>query len=73
MSSEAKSLLLSATETAELLGISRSTLYQFDASGKVPSPIRLGGRTLWRREELEQWVKAGCPGRERWNIMQEAI
>jgi len=64
--------LLSATDVAKLLNISRSTLYEFNNTGKVPSPVKLGGRTLWRRDELELWVKAGCPGREAWNVQIES-
>lgn len=60
-------LLLGAEAAAELIGISESTLWKLHSQGRIPNPMRLGGRVVrWRREELEAWVRAGCPPRERW-------
>jgi predicted DNA-binding transcriptional regulator AlpA len=56
---------------ARLLSIVPSTLWSWHSAGKLPAPIRLGGRTLWRRAELEAWVAAGCPSRERWETFRE--
>jgi excisionase family DNA binding protein len=65
-------LLLSSEKAAKLLGISRTHFYGLSSSGTLGLlPVRLGGRTLWRREELEQWVYAGCPSRERWQVMRD--
>ena len=64
-------LLLSAQDAAELLSITRSHFYALHSSGRLgPLPIQLGRRTLWRREELANWVAAGCPVRDRWNRSQ---
>jgi excisionase family DNA binding protein len=64
-------LLLSAAETAALLGISRSAFYSLLSSGRIgPLPVRLGRRTLWRAEELRAWTQAGCPARDRWLQLQ---
>ncbi|MCP4712796.1 MAG: helix-turn-helix domain-containing protein [Planctomycetes bacterium] len=63
-------LLLSATETAELLGVGRSHLYSLHSAGRLPLPVRLGRRVLWRRSELEQWIKCGCPARSKWVAME---
>lgn len=60
-------LLLSAAKAAGLLGVSRSLFYGLHSSGRLgPLPIKLGSRSLWRRAELAEWVRAGCPGREQW-------
>lgn len=60
-------LLLSADAAATLLGVGRSHFYGLHSSGRLgPMPIRLGRRTLWSRQELEEWVKCGCPGRQQW-------
>ena len=58
--------LLNADEVAHRLNISRTSLYQWLSSGRIPSPIRLGRHSLWRAEEIRQWVAAGCPPRSRW-------
>ena len=62
-------LLLNAVEAAELLGIGRSHLYGLHASGRLPLPVKLGRRTLWRKQELSNWIDAGCPPRSKWAMM----
>lgn len=59
-------LLISAAEAAKRLSISKATLHKLVAVGAVPKPIHLGSRALWRVEELEEWVRDGCPLVERW-------
>ena len=65
-------ILLSVTETARTLGISPRLLSKLNSSGQLPQPIRLGRRTLWAADELRDYVRAGCPSRERWRQMKEA-
>ncbi len=61
MSSQPK-LLLSISEAAELLGLSRCQLYQLTRTRSrirqaIPLPcIRLGKRLAFRRDSLEQWI-----------------
>ena len=63
-------LLLEGKATAAALGIGLSTLYAMDRSGELgPAGLKLRGRRLWPRRELEAWVDAGCPHRERWIAM----
>lgn len=45
-------ILLSDSATAELLGISRATVWRRVADGTLPRPLKLGGATRWRRDEL---------------------
>jgi prophage regulatory protein len=60
-------LLIAVGTVAEMLGVSINTVWTMDATGKIPSPIRLGRRcTRWRRIEIEAWVRAGCPLRNQW-------
>ena len=66
IATDAESLLLDAAEAARLLGICRAGVYRAVSSGRMPGPVRIGRRTLWRRDELEDWVNAGCPARTRW-------
>ena len=42
-----------------------------NAAGRIPAPVKLGGRTLWRRKELLRWVKAGCPDRGAWDALEK--
>jgi len=63
---EEHSLLLDALRIAALLGISRSSLYKLVSSGRAPRPIKIGRSVRWRREEIEDWVRAGAPPLSRW-------
>ena len=65
-------LLISAENSAQLLGIGRTLFYSMHSSGRLgPLPVNLGRRTLWNRKELESWVEADCPPRCRWQEMKE--
>jgi predicted DNA-binding transcriptional regulator AlpA len=66
---ENQSLLVNAGQAATLCGVSRTSWWRMDRSGRCPLPIRLGGRVLWRRNELAAWVDAGAPPRHRWQDM----
>jgi len=59
-------LLVAASEAARLCGVSRASWWSLHSAAKVPFPIRLGRRTLWRVAELAEWVEAGCPPRHVW-------
>src|SRR5205823_13728010 len=63
-------LLVSAPHAARLSGVSEATWWRLHAAAKVPRPIKLGGRTLWRVEELRRWIEAGCPDRRAWEAIQ---
>jgi predicted DNA-binding transcriptional regulator AlpA len=65
-------LLVDVHSLAKILNVGRNTVWKLHSTGVLgPMPIRLGRRTLWRREEIERWVKAGCPSRDRWLTITE--
>lgn len=49
-------LTVSVTEAAQMLGISRPTLYKLIRTENFPV-LRVGARTLISRAGLERWVK----------------
>jgi predicted DNA-binding transcriptional regulator AlpA len=57
----AEPALVPAKVAAHLTGISLASWERLHAAGKVPAPVRLGGRVLWRVQELHQFIRAGCP------------
>jgi predicted DNA-binding transcriptional regulator AlpA len=59
-------LLLSAKRAAKVCGISLRTWRTYDSGGRIPKPVRIGRRTLWRADELRAWVAASCPCRADW-------
>ena len=66
-------LLLDAREAARLCGVSMRTWWALHSAGKTPLPVRLGRRTLWRFDELAAWIVAGCPARDRWEQIKQAL
>lgn len=59
-------ILVPAKAAAALCGRSVASWWRDLAAGRVPAPLKLGGRTLWRVEELREWVEADCPPRAEW-------
>ncbi len=53
--------LLDVKQTAELLNASARTVYRLAGDGRMPRPVRLGALVRWRRDEVSQWIAAGCP------------
>lgn len=59
--------LLTPTQMCQLLHISRATLTLWVNSGRTPAPLRPTMRhTLFRRSEVEAWIRAGMPPRQEW-------
>ena len=65
-----EALLLDAPAVGKLLGLSASTVWRLHAAARMPRPIKLGGSTRFRADEIRAWVAAGCPGRGRWEMLQ---
>ena len=63
--------LLNVKALATMLGVHPVTLRRIDYSGKLPKPLRLAAHCIrWRTGEIRAWMDAGCPGRERWEMIQ---
>ncbi len=59
-------LLLSAEELGERLGFSARTIWRLRSAGKLPQPVKIGGSIRWRADEIDAWVRAGCPNIAAW-------
>ncbi len=60
-------LLVDAKQAASMLGIGRSHFLALSNSGKIgPMAHKLGKRSLYSVKELDKWVDAGMPPRQRW-------
>ena len=59
-------LLWSADQVAVALNVCIRHVWAMHTSGRLPRPIRLGRRSLWRRAEVEAWLDAGAPPRGKW-------
>lgn len=57
--------LVTKKELMRILKISEPTLRKLIKSDRLPDPIDLGDRTRrWRRADIDEWLKAGCPAKE---------
>jgi predicted DNA-binding transcriptional regulator AlpA len=68
--STVEALLVPADVAGPLCGRSEASWWRDHAAKRIPAPIRLGGRTLWRVQELREWVEAGCPDRKTWEAIR---
>jgi predicted DNA-binding transcriptional regulator AlpA len=62
-------IMVTVHEAAAMCKMSKTTFYKLHASGKTPRRVKLGALARWRRQEILDWIKAGCPSREKWEAM----
>jgi excisionase family DNA binding protein len=58
-SPDLQALWIRDVAVAALLGIHRSTVWRWLDQKLIPQPRRVGGRTLWSREEIELFARCG--------------
>ncbi len=54
-------VLITAAELANMLSISVRTLWRLLSAGELIEPIKIGGNTRWRLDEVRTWIAEGCP------------
>ena len=76
VNSETQTILIGRAEAAKALGLGLRTFDRWSQAGTIgPRPVRLGGKLLWRIDELRAWAKSGdgngtLPDRVTWLDMQ---
>jgi predicted DNA-binding transcriptional regulator AlpA len=63
-------LVADARRLAPMLSAGLRTLRSWDAAGKLPAPVRIGGRVVWRLDEIRAWLAAGAPCRAEWEAIK---
>ncbi|MGM0584465.1 MAG: helix-turn-helix transcriptional regulator [Pseudomonadota bacterium] len=61
---EARSELMTDAAAAELLGVSRATLWRRAKDGTLPKPVRIGNATRWVRSELNEVIARAIAERD---------
>jgi len=56
-----KSQLFDVKALASSLDCSVRTAWRLRDSGRLPAPAKVGRLVRWRAEDIDQWVRAGCP------------
>ena len=62
--------VVAAKALAVMLDSSERTIRTWDAAGKLPTPLRIGGGVVWRVDEIRAWLEAGAPDRATWAAMR---
>ncbi len=70
-SSPESALLVGRLEAARLCAVSPASWDRLTAAGKTPRPIKLGGRVVWRRSDLDAWTEHNCPDRQTFDALTE--
>jgi len=65
-------LAVDAKGLARLLSCGERTVHTWKSAGRLPTPFRLGGRVLWRVEEIREWLAAGAPELAVWEARKAA-
>lgn len=65
-------LVVDARRLARLLCCGIRTVRTWDAAGRLPAPLRIGGRVVWRTNEIREWLAADAPDRETWAAIRAA-
>jgi len=65
--------LLTAKDAAQLCRLSKRSWLRFNASEKVPEPLRIGGSLRWRQSDIELWQSMDCPDRATFEEQQGGI
>jgi len=64
-------LLLTVSDLCRLLSVSRSQFFTQRLSGRIPlQPVWIGSKLLYRRDEITEWVRQGCPVKN-WQWQEE--
>lgn len=64
--------LFTIPQVCQLLNISRAEFYRINATGKFgPLKVGLCSKVLYNREEVEVWIRAGCPHRRQWQTQKK--
>lgn len=58
---ESTGVLIDVETVASLLSCSKRHVYRLNDAGRIPTPIKLGALVRWNRNEIDEWIAAGCP------------
>ena len=56
-------LLVDVKRLAKMLSCSVRSVWRLNASGKTPSPVRVGRSVRWSMDTIRTWIGMGCPDR----------
>lgn len=54
--------MIDAGELAQILSLSKRSIWRMLSRGQLIKPKKLGGAVRWNLGEVRQWIAEGCPG-----------
>lgn len=57
--------MLDVQDMATMLGCSTRHVYRLSGSGALPQPVRLRNLVRWPKQQIDDWISAGCPSTKR--------
>ena len=53
--------MLDVKAVAKRLSVSTRTVQRLAAEGNMPQKVYIRKRVVWRRDEIDEWIRCGCP------------
>jgi excisionase family DNA binding protein len=53
--------MLTIQDVAERLKVTTMTVRRWWYQGRLPKPMKIGGATRWREQDIQEWMDNGCP------------
>jgi excisionase family DNA binding protein len=53
--------MIDVQTVAALLNCSARHVYRLADSDRMPRPLKIGALVRWRKDDIRQWIDAGCP------------
>lgn len=57
--------LMTVRDVAAALKVSARQIWKLNSTGRLPAPVRLSRSVRWRAGDIAEFVRLGCPSRER--------
>ncbi len=62
-----------AKELASLLSVSERHVWRLNAQRKLPRAVSVGRCVRWLLDDIERWLKMGCPARAAFEHRMAAV
>lgn len=66
-------MLADVKDVAEMLKCSKRHVLRMSKDGRIPSPVKLGALTRWRRAGIELWIKNAGATKTDGNTSSKAV
>lgn len=64
--------LLNVSALAGCLAVSVRQTHRMNKAELIPRPLKIGGCTRWREDEISEWLRCGAPCRAEWELKRDA-